>query len=107
MMRSRTAQAKKDDRVARNRRTDDSASPCRVKVMSARETSRFVTAPICIEDNDFGSRRGSAQSATYVFAATATLRSSSHVGITVRTVVRPARGSMPPASAALSRVSHA
>jgi len=49
MIRSRSAHAKKDDNVARNLRTEDSARPCRVKVMSARETSRSVTAPTCMD----------------------------------------------------------
>jgi hypothetical protein len=44
MSRSRTAQAKNEDREARNRRTDASARPSLVRPTRARVTSRSVTA---------------------------------------------------------------
>ena len=46
IIRSRTAQAKKDDSESRNRRTDDSAKPAPRQGTSARVTSRSVTAAI-------------------------------------------------------------
>lgn len=107
IIRSRTAQAKKDESESRNLRTDASASPERDNATSARETSRSDTAATDNAANAVGTSRGSAASATKVFAATECLRSSNHTGSSALTVALPARGSTPPAKAARSLVSHA
>ena len=62
--RSRTAQAKNADSDARNRRTDDSASPDWFSAINARVTSRSVTAPIWSAASAGGTSRGNAASAT-------------------------------------------
>ena len=107
IIRSRTVQAKNAESESRNRFTDDSASPPRSSAMSTRLTSRSVTARTCITASEVGTSRGRAASDLYVLADTACCRSSNQIGSKVRTVARPARGSMPPASAARSLASHA
>jgi hypothetical protein len=62
--RSRTAQAKKDDNEARNRLTDDAASPERLSAINVRVTSRSVTALICRPAKAGGISRGNAESLT-------------------------------------------
>ena len=64
MSRSRTAHAKKADSDDRNRRTDDSASPERLSAISARITSRSVTAPIWSAARAGGTSRVNARSET-------------------------------------------
>ena len=94
--RSRTAQPKNADKEARNRRTDDSASPDRFNAINAPVTSRSVTAPIWSAARAGGVNLSSAESATYVLRDKACSRSWSHSGSGTRTVRRlsaiPPRG---------------